>query len=178
VHYNVDCAQMARFYGLPCYSTAGVGDADTPGIQANTEKLLTLLTVPRSGAQYIHYAFGLLERTNVFCPEQAVMDNAHIGIAKRLLVETNVAQDRRGEVVATIREVMATDHKTYVYHLPLPTRDPVYVRYPLEDRAGALHAAHKKYHEILDRPRNHLPGDIQSDITIGIPEILPECLAC
>ncbi|MCD4699441.1 MAG: trimethylamine methyltransferase family protein [Phycisphaerae bacterium] len=178
VHYNVDCAQMARFYGLPCYSTAGVGDTDTPGIQANTEKLLTLLTVPRSGAQYVHYAFGLLDRTNVFCPEQAVMDDAHIGIAKKMLQDANVDVNRRGEVVATIREVMETDHKTYVYHLPLPTRDPVYVRYPLEDDAGALHAAHKKYHQILNHPRNHLPDDIQRDISAMIPGILPECLTC
>ena len=179
VHYNVDCAQMARFYGLPCYSTAGVGDTDVPGIQANTEKLLTLLTVPRSGAQYIHYAFGLLDRTNVFCPEQAVMDDAHIGIAKRMLQDANVDVNRRDETIATIREVMETDHKTYVYHLPLPTRDPVYVRYPLEDNDGdALYAAHKKYHEILDRPRNHLPDDIQRNISVMIPGILPECLTC
>jgi len=179
VHYNVDCAQMARFYGLPCYSTAGVGDTDTPGIQANTEKLMTLLTVPRSGAQYIHYAFGLLERTNVFCPEQAVMDDAHIGIAKKMLQDTNVDVSRRDEVLATIREVMETDHKTYVYHLPLPTRDPVYVRYPLEDNDGdALLAAHKRYHEILERPRNHLSSEVQRDIAALIPGVLPECLTC
>ena len=178
VHYNVDCAQMARFYGLPCYSTAGVGDTNTPGIQANTEKLMTLLTVPRSGAQYIHYAFGLLERTNVFCPEQAVMDNAHIGIAKDLLCDTNVDEQRRDEVLGTIREVMQTDHKTYVYHLPLPSRESVYVKYPLEDDAGALYAAHKEYHEILARPRNHLPSDIQRDIAALIPGVLPECVTC
>ncbi len=176
VHYTIDCAQMARFYGLPCYSTAGVGDTDVPGIQANTEKLLTLLTVPRSGAQYIHYAFGLLERTNVFCPEQAVLDDAHIGIAKELLRETNVDEARRDEVIRTVREVMETDHKTYVYHLPLPTREPVYVRYPLEDDAGALHAAHEKYQEILERPRNHLPNDIQQDIAAAVGGILSECL--
>ncbi|GAG07697.1 unnamed protein product, partial [marine sediment metagenome] len=62
VHYNLDCAQMARFYGLPCYSTAGVGDTSVPGIQATVEKMLTLVAVPASGAQYVHYAFGLLER--------------------------------------------------------------------------------------------------------------------
>ena len=176
VHYNVDCAQMARFYGLPCYSTAGVGDAAVPGIQANTEKLMTLLTVPRSGAQYIHYAFGLLERTNTFCPEQAVMDDAHIGIVKNMLKDPPVNADRRDEVVATIREVMQTSHKTFVYHLPLPSREPVYVKYPLEDDAGALHAAHKKYREIHERPRNHLPSDIQRDIAVLLPGILPECL--
>lgn len=178
VHYTVDCVQMARFYGLPCYSTAGVGDSSVPGIQANTEKLVTLLTVPRSGAQYIHYAFGLLERTNVFCPEQAVMDDVHIGIAKELLCNTSVNEERRDEVVATIREVMQSDHKTYIYHLPLPSRECVYVRYPLEADAGALYAAHQRYHEILDKPRKHLPSDIRRDIAALIPGVLPECLTC
>ena len=176
VHYNVDCVQMARRYGIPCYSTAGVGDTDVPGIQANTEKLMTLLTVPRSGAQYIHYAFGLLERTNVFCPEQAVMDDVHIGIAKRILANPSVDPKGRDDLVATVREVMQTDHKTYIYHLPLPSRDPVYARYPLEDKAGALHAAHQKHREILERPRKRLPDDIQRDIAARIPGVLHECL--
>jgi len=171
-HYNMDCARMARFYGLPCYSTAGVGDAAVPGIQANTEKLLTLLSVPRAGAQYIHYAFGLLERTNVFCPEQAVLDNAHIGLVKHMLREPAVSDDRRGEVLATLREVMESDHRTYVYHLPLPSREDVYVRYPLEDEHGALHAAHLRLREIMNRPRKPLPDAVIKEIDRTVPGIL------
>ena len=178
VHYTVDCAQMARFYGLPCYSTAGVGDAGVPGIQATVEKLLTYLTVPRSGPQYVHYAFGLLERTNVFCPEQAVMDNAHIGLAKEMLAGPNVAEARCGELLATVREVMATDHKTYIYHLPLPSREQVYVRYPLEHaEGGALYAAHERVREILGRPRNHLPEEVRRDIAASVPGVLPPAIA-
>ena len=178
IHYTVDCAQMARFYGLPCYSTAGVGDTDVPGIQATVEKLLTYLTVPRSGAQYIHYAFGLLERTNVFSPEQAVMDDAHIGLAKEMLAEPDVGESRRDELLAMVREVMATDHKTYIYHLPLPSRERVYVRYPLEHTdGGALYAAHERVKEILDRPRNHLPEDVRRDIAVRIPGVLPQSIS-
>lgn len=137
VHYTVDCAQMARFYGLPCYSTAGVADASVPGIQATAEKMLTLLAVPASGAQYIHYAFGLLERTNVFCPEQAILDDAHIDLVKRSYTDPQVRAERRQEVVSLVREVMDTPDKTYMYHLPLPSRDPVYARFPLEDEESA-----------------------------------------
>ena len=177
-HYNVDCAQMARFYGLPCYSTAGVGDVSVPGIQATAEKLLTLLAVPRGGAQYVHYAFGLLERTNVFCPEQAVMDDAHIGIVKCALADADVSASRRDEVVATIREVMASDHKTFVYHLPLPSREKVYVRYPLEDAdGGALFAAHRRYREVLDLEPTTLPADLRRDIAAKIPGVLAGALA-
>jgi trimethylamine--corrinoid protein Co-methyltransferase len=174
VHYNVDCAQMARFYGLPCYSTAGVGDAEVPGVQATAEKLLTCFTVPAAGAQYVHYAFGLLERTNVFCPEQAVLDDAHIGLAKEMLRGPAVDADRRADVLATAREVLASDHKTYVYHLPLPTRDAVYVRYPLEcDEGDALLAAHRRVGEILSRPRRRLGDDVLRDVRRHVPGVLP-----
>ena len=176
-HYNIDCAQMARSYGLPCYSTAGVGDTDVPGIQATVEKMLTYMSVPWSGAQYIHYAFGLLERTNVFCPEQAVMDDAHIGIVKRTFLDSNVTFTRCEEVLAVIREVMNTDHKTFMYHLPLPTREPVYVRYPLEDpEGGALLAANRRYREIMELPRQPLPPEMQKAVTAHVPRVLPKAL--
>ncbi|MFW6162178.1 MAG: trimethylamine methyltransferase family protein [Planctomycetota bacterium] len=177
-HYNLDCTQMARFYGLPCYSTAGVGDTSEPGIQATVEKLLTYFTVPWGGAQYIHYAFGLLERTNVFCPEQAVLDDAHIGLAKYLLRGPQVDTARREDVLAMVREVMGTSHKTFMYHLPLPTRDDVYAHYPLEDDVGgALLAAHKRYHEILERPVKPLPQDVLDDIQAHVPGVLPQTIA-
>ncbi len=177
-HYNVDCAQMANYYRLPCYSTAGVGDAETPGIQATVEKLISHIEVPKSGAQYVHYAFGLLERTNVFCPVQAVLDNAHIGISKHMLADSgSISPDRRDETISLIREVMGTSHKTYVYHLPLPTREKVYVKYPLEDdEGGAIAAAKDRYEEILATPRKPLADDVLSDIRQNVPGILPQTL--
>jgi len=179
VHYNLDCAQMARFYHLPCYSTAGVGDTTEPGIQATAEKLTTLMTVPRNGAQYIHYAFGLLDRTNIFSPEQAVMDDAHIGIVKRILRDAPVAADDKDSVLSAIREVMETPHKTYIYNLPLPSEDEgIYVCYPLENsEGGALRAAQEKYREIMEKPRNTLPEETISRLKNEIPGILPETLA-
>jgi len=180
VNYTMDCAQMARFYKLPCYSTASVADSTTPGIQATAEKMLTLATVSQSGPQYIHYAFGLLERTNVFCPEQAVIDNAHIGMVKQMLAsqaDMSISEEKQKDVLSVIREVMETDHKTYMYHLPLPTREAVYVRYPLEEQeGGALYAAHKKYHEIEKKPRNRLPDKVQEEILSKIPGVLPQTL--
>jgi trimethylamine---corrinoid protein Co-methyltransferase len=176
-HYNIDCAQMARHYGLPCYSTAGVGDSSLPGIQATVEKMMTLTSVPRGGAQYIHYAFGLLERTNVFCPEQAVMDDAHIGIVKHMLAEPRVDTGGGASVLDLVDEVMRSDHKTFIYHLPLPSRDPVYTRYPLEDaEGGALRAAHRRYRDILDMPRRPLPDAVRKDILRTIPGVLPAAL--
>jgi trimethylamine--corrinoid protein Co-methyltransferase len=176
-HYNIDCAQMARFYGLPCYSTAGVGDTSQPGIQATVEKLMTLSSVPRGGAQYIHYAFGLLERTNVFCPEQAIMDDVHIGIVKHMLQEPEFDESDCQGSASMIREVMASGHRTFIYHLPLPSREPVYVQYPLEDdEGGALMAAHERYGKIVELPRKSLPEELQRQILAEVPGVLPQSL--
>jgi trimethylamine--corrinoid protein Co-methyltransferase len=165
VHYNQDCAQLARHYALPCYSTAGVADASEPGIQAAVEKMLTLATVPMSGAQYIHYAFGLLERTNVFCPEQAILDDAHIGLVKRTLTDAIVSDEDTANVLSLVREVMASADKTFMYHLPLPSRDEVYIRYPFEDKeGGALVAAHRRYQELLPLPRSSISPELRRDI--------------
>ena len=65
--------ELARRYRIPCYSSAGVGDAKVPGMQALYEKMLTHTYMAMTGAQYIHYAFGLLDRTNTFSPLQAVL---------------------------------------------------------------------------------------------------------
>lgn len=173
IHYNLDCAQMARFYGVPCYSTSNVADASMPGVQATFEKMLTLSGVPASGPQYLHYAFGLLEKTNTFCPEQAVLDNEHIGVIKQVLKSCEINKEKTADVISVLKEVMESDHKTFMYHLPLPTKEDVYVRYPLESEGGdAVYAAHLKYKEIMQAEREHLPAGVQKDIQKNIPGVL------
>jgi trimethylamine--corrinoid protein Co-methyltransferase len=114
--YNIDCVQMARFYRIPCYSTAGVGNARIPGIQAQFEKLFTHLYMAMSGAQYIHYAFGLLDRTNSFCPVQAVLDNEQIGKIKHCLREPNIDTSMTEDMIKMVKKVMASPHRLFARH--------------------------------------------------------------
>ncbi|MBD3335357.1 MAG: hypothetical protein GF355_07555 [Candidatus Eisenbacteria bacterium] len=102
IHYNVGCAQLARRYGIPCYSTAGVGDSGVPGLQATVEKVFSYLAVAQSGAQYIHYAFGLLDRTGTFSPVQAVIDDANLDVVKSIV---RPARFEAGDVAAALSEV-------------------------------------------------------------------------
>jgi trimethylamine--corrinoid protein Co-methyltransferase len=135
------------------------------------------MSVPWSGAQYIHYAFGLLERTNTFCPEQAVLDDAHIGIIKRIFGEPEISNDKRESVLGMINEVMDTPHKTYIYNLPMPSKEDVYIRYPLEnDEGGALLAAHNRFKEIMDMERRQLPPEIQKEIKSKVGGIVDKTL--
>lgn len=107
VHYATGCAQMARFYGIPCYSSAGVGDTSRPGIEAMMEKVYAYKGVAAAGAHYIHYAFGLLDGTNIFCPLQAVLDNASIALVKDLL---RVPQYENEQIETALREIIKTSN--------------------------------------------------------------------
>ncbi len=115
--YNMDCVQLARFYKIPCYSTAGVGDAKVPGMQAVFEKLFTHLYMAMSGAQYIHYALGLLDRTNSFCPLQAVLDNEQIGKIKYCLRGPEVTPPVLEEMLRMVKKVMGTSHRLFTRHV-------------------------------------------------------------
>jgi trimethylamine---corrinoid protein Co-methyltransferase len=114
--YNIDCVQMARYYKLPCYSSAGVGDAYVPGMQAMFEKLFTHLYMAMSGAHYIHYAFGLLDRTNCFCPLQAVLDNEQIGKIKHCLREPKISPTEMDDTLNMVKKVMVSSHRLFTRH--------------------------------------------------------------
>ena len=75
-----------------------------------------------------------------------------------------------------VREVMDSGHRTFIYNLPLPSEEDVYVHYPLEHEAGALAAAHERVQEIMAMPRNPLPDAVQKQIMDEVPGILPETL--
>jgi len=176
-HYNVDCVQMARLYGLPCYSTAGIADVKVPGIQATVEKLFSHIIIALSGAQYIHYAFGLLDKTATFCPVQAVMDDAHIGMVKSLLRAPKMDDAEVATSLEQIRQVMNTSHKLFVRYIRPKLRcGEVTLPYPFEgDKAKdeVLLRAHERMQELVQRPVEHIPFEISDRIFREVPGLLP-----
>lgn len=80
-----------------------------PGIQASVEKMFSHLFVTLSGPYLVHYAFGLLEETQTFSPEQAVLDNHQIGMVKFALREPAVKFDDLEKSLEVIREVMKSN---------------------------------------------------------------------
>ncbi|MFC1954534.1 trimethylamine methyltransferase family protein [Chloroflexota bacterium] len=111
--YNIDTVQMARYYGVPCYSSAGVSDAAVPGVQASFERLFSQIALTLAGPQYIHYAFGLMERTSTFCPVQAVLDNAHIEIIKGFARQPALSESTIPEVLEQTQRVMKSSTKLF-----------------------------------------------------------------
>jgi trimethylamine--corrinoid protein Co-methyltransferase len=175
--YNIDCVQMARYYRVPCYSTSGVGDAKAPGMQATFEKLFTHLYMAMSGAQYIHYSFGLLDRTNVFCPLQAVLDNEQIGKAKHCLRPPIVDSDRVEDVLKTVRKVMSSSHRLFARHARKPIKageiSSPYAFESKDHQDRVIEKAVERLKELEAQPRAHLSKEVVDRIYAEIPGLLP-----
>ncbi len=178
VHYNQDCVQMARMYRVPCYSTAGVGDSHVPGMQASVEKLLTHLGVAYSGAQYIHYAFGLLDRTNVFCPLQAVLDDAALTMVRNTIRPPKFNETDLNKAVSEVRTVMGSGTRLFARHIRKHLRRGV-VSDPYELAGEDTHdtvfeQAHERLNQIRNSQGNRLSDSVIEQIRGSVPGLLPQ----
>jgi len=144
------------------------------------EKLFSHIVIALSGAQYIHYAFGLLDKTATFCPVQAVLDDAHIGMVKSLLRAPKVDEAEVSTSLEQIRQVMATSQKLFVRYIrPKLRSGEVTLPYPFEGdktRDEVFIRAHERMQELLQRPVEHIPPEISERIFREVPGILPRLI--
>jgi trimethylamine--corrinoid protein Co-methyltransferase len=175
--YNVDCVQIGRFYKLPCYSTAGVCDTKTPGMQTAIERLFSDIVVTLSGPQYLHCAYGLLDGNSTFCPLQAVLDDAHFNMIKFFLRPLQINQADIDETLKQIREVVTTPQKLYVRYIrPLLRGGQLSMPYPFEgdgEKDNVLALAYERMQELLEKPVEHIDPATTKRIFQEIPGILP-----
>ncbi|MBD3391178.1 MAG: hypothetical protein GF418_03910 [Chitinivibrionales bacterium] len=82
-------ADLTCYYGIPCCGTAGVSDEPVPSAQTIAEKALGITAELAAGAQFVNSALGLLDRIMTVCPEQYVIDNTIISLAKKHLTAGN-----------------------------------------------------------------------------------------
>jgi trimethylamine--corrinoid protein Co-methyltransferase len=175
--YNVDCAQLARFYRLPNYSTSGVCDTKTPGQQASIERLFSDILVTLSGPQYLHCAYGLLDCNSVFCLLQAVLDDAHFKMVKFFLRTPRIDEDGVTETLKQIRDVAVTQQKLYISYIRKVMRSgEMSPPYPFEgdgetDSVFAL--AHERMNELLASPVEHIDRATTARIFGEVPGLLP-----
>ena len=175
--YNIDCVQMARFYKLPCYSTAGVSDVKIPGIQSSIERLFSDIMVTLSGPQYLHCAYGLLDNNITFCPLQAVLDDAHFQMIKFFLKPAQINEQEIPNTLKQIREVMGTSQKLYIHYIRhMLHSGQLSAPYPFESEGledNVLALAHKRTQELLSLPVEHIDPATTSRVFTDIPGILP-----
>jgi trimethylamine--corrinoid protein Co-methyltransferase len=175
--YNIDCVQMARFYKLPCYSTAGVCDTKIPGRQSAIERLFSDILVALSGPQYLHCAYGLLDGNSTFCPLQAVLDDAHFQMIKFFLRPPRIDQEEIAATLKQIREVVGTSQKLYVSYIrPLLRSGQLSMPYPFEAEGevdNVLVLANERMRQLVSHPVEHIDSATTSRVFQEIPGILP-----
>ena len=99
---TVAVAEMARYYGIPSFGTAGCSDASDSDIQSGFEAgVLNLLNLA-AGANLIHDV-GWLASANAASAEQLVINNEMITHCKRLMAGIEVKPDTLA--VDVIREI-------------------------------------------------------------------------
>jgi len=88
---NAAITQLAHFYEVPIYNSAGMTESKLPDVQAGIEKAQSVIQVALAGANYIHHAAGMLEDMSTIAYEQFVIDNEVLGMAMRAVrgIEVN-----------------------------------------------------------------------------------------
>lgn len=177
VQYNIDCVQMARFYGIPCYSTSGVSDVKVPGIQATVERLYSDLLTMLSAPQYLHCAYGLLDKNSTFCPVQAVLDDVHFGMIKFFLRPPEVGEEELEKSLGQIREVMGTQQKIYIRYIrKLLRTGQLSSPYPFESEDmedNVLALARNRMDEYMAAPVEQIEPATRQKIMEEVPGVLP-----
>lgn len=175
--YNIDCVQMARFYGIPNYSTSGVCDSKIPGQQSSVERLFSDIVVAMSGPQYLHCAFGLLDCNSVFSLLQAVLDDAHFRMIEFFLRQPRIDQAEMEAVLKQIGAVAATPQKLYINYIrPVLRSGELSGMYPFEGSGEAdqvFELAHERMQELLAMPVPHIDRQTTARIFEEVPGILP-----
>lgn len=166
---NAAVTQMAQFYQLPYYSTAGTSDAKLMDAQAAYESAMSNLLVSMAGANYIHDAIGLTEFDLTVSYEKLVIDNEIAGMCLRTLrgievTDETMAVDLICEVGAAgdfLGERHTVKHMRTEFFQPEIADRNERGHWEKDGKKDATQRAREKVMEILN---NHQPTHIPSEI--------------
>lgn len=182
---NAASSQMAQYYGIPIYATAGMSDAKTNDAQAGYESALTSLMVGLAGGNFIHDAAGFLEFCMTASYDKLVIDNEILGMVMRAVegIEVNdktlafeeIKKAGPGGHFVSSRFTRRNMRKEQ-YQPQLSNRDnrEIWQKNGSRDTLGR---ATEKVHALLDPPAEPLlPETIRNRIIKDIPGICPEIM--
>ncbi|MCK5436650.1 MAG: trimethylamine methyltransferase family protein [Desulfobulbaceae bacterium] len=179
---NAGAAQMAQFYNLPFYATAGMTDSKTIDAQAGYESAITSTLVALAGANFIHDAAGFVEFCMTASYDKLVVDNEIIGMVMRAVEGIEV--NDRTLALDDIKKVGPGGHFVSSRHTRKYMRTEQY-RPELSDRntrdqwqadgsRDACQRATDYVRKVLEAPaENVLSEDVRAFIKAEIPAIQP-----
>lgn len=175
---NAASAQLARFYNLPNYTTAGVTESKVPDVQCGYECMATSLLCALAGSNYIHDAAGLLESGLTISYEKYVIDNDILGMCMRAIKGIQVDDDTLA--IDVINEVgpggnyfskkHTVKHMKKEFFYPMSTDRTNFNRWQLEGSLDGREKARAIAKEIL---ATHKPLGIDKTIEKEILESIP-----
>ncbi|MBN2185906.1 MAG: trimethylamine methyltransferase family protein [Dehalococcoidia bacterium] len=177
---NAAGAQMAQFYKLPFYATAGMTDSKTLDAQSGYESALTNLLCALSGANFIHDAAGLMEFAMTVCYEKYVIDNEILGMVMRAVEGIKVNEDTLafdlikqvgpgGNFIAAkhTRRFMRNEH----YQPSLSDRHSR-EEWEAKGRKSTWEKASEQVKEIIAAHKHSLPAEVRSRVLAEIKGIM------
>lgn len=179
---NAAASQMAQFYELPIYATAGMSDSKVNDSQAGYESAMTNIMVALAGGNFIHDAAGFLDFCMTASFDKLVIDNEIIGMVMRAVEGIRVDE----ETLAFDEVVKAgpAGHFVSSRHTRRNMRTEQYVP-TLSDRENrdvwvgqgskdARHRATEVARNVLNaEPVSHIEADVRRRIIEEIPGIRP-----
>ncbi len=173
---NAAITQMAHFYEVPIYNSAGMTESKLPDIQAGIEKTQSIIQVALAGSNFIHHAAGMLEDMSTIAYEQFVIDNDMLGMAMRAVrgIEINEETlaldviDSVGPGNHYLGEMHTMKHMRTAHHYP----SDVINRQDrgLWEEDGATDARTRAIKIARDILENHKPDPIDADVDAWIRE--------
>ena len=177
---NAASAQMAQFYKLPFYATAGMSDSKLVDAQCGYESALTTLLCTLSGANFIHDAAGLLDFALSVSFEKYVMDDEIIGMAMRAVEGITVNEEtlafdlikKAGPGGNFITAKHTRKHMRTEHYIPsLSDRDHMET-WQANGSQDTAHKAKARVGEILATADYQLPNNVRQQILSEIPNII------
>ena len=169
---NAASAQMAQFYKIPFYATAGMSDSKVLDAQCGYESALTTLLCALSGANFIHDAAGLMDFALSVSFEKYVMDNEIIGMAMRAVKGIKV--DETTLAFDLIKKVGPGGHFIYERHTRKYMRPEHYQptlsnrehmeTWIKEGKVDTVKRAKARVEEILAAPGYALPDEVYQKV--------------
>ncbi len=175
---NAAAAQMAQFYLLPYYATAGMSDSKVNDAQAGYESAITNLLVALAGGNLIHDAAGFLEFCMTASYDKLVIDNEIIGMIMRAVEGIRV--DNETLAFDLIKKTGPGGHFVSARHTRRHMRSEQYLpelsdrenrkKWDAEGAKDTAARATERVVEILNNPAEPaIPSDIREQIRREIP---------
>ena len=180
---NAGATQMAQFYNMPNWATAGRTDSKLPDAQAAYEHALTIPYVALSGATHVSCGAGFLDFVLTVSFDQYVIDNEIIGMVKRM--QKGLETDRENLALDVIKDVgpggsfmdsaHTIRHMRDVLHTPLLSD-----RHSREDwiAAGGKDASCRAREIAKEYIKNHIPRGLtphqEQKILAEFPDIVKD----